>query len=206
VRSADVLAAAGIVQGALGPLAGGDWSTPVPGLDFTVTTVVTHLARCLVWYATDLWVGPDDDSVLAVQVAADPANGALLTTLGAAAQVCAASVAAAPDTTRGFHPSGSPDPSGFAAMACDELLVHGDDALRAFGMVLDVPPVLAGAVLARLFPWHDPGDDPWATLRWANGRLALPGRPDQKGWRWRAAPLAEWDGRPPPPRPVPPHT
>ena len=51
-------------------------------------------------------------------------------------------------------------------------------------------------VLARLFPWHTvgPEDDPWELLRWANGRIELPGRIRQDVWRWQCAPLSEWDG------------
>lgn len=56
-------------------------------------------------------------------------------------------------------------------------------------------------MLRRLFPWveleADPADDPWSLLRWANGRLALDGRPQLTRWRWHCAPLADWDGRRP---------
>lgn len=57
-------------------------------------------------------------------------------------------------------------------------------------------PELAGRVLARLFPWHDPGDDAWQTLLWANGRIDLPGRSNQADWIWHCAPLADWNGQP----------
>jgi hypothetical protein len=81
-------------------------------------------------------------------------------------------------------------------MACDELLVHGDDAARGLGLEFDHDAPLAAQVLARLFPWHTvgPGDDPWQILLWANGRIDLEGRPHQGRWRWHSAPLAEWDG------------
>jgi hypothetical protein len=82
-------------------------------------------------------------------------------------------------------------------MACDEFLVHGDDAARGLGLRLDPPPGLAARVLARLFPWHELGDDPWQTLLWANGRVDLAGRESQRRWRWHTAPLDHWDGQPP---------
>jgi hypothetical protein len=107
-----------------------------------------------------------------------------------------ASVDAAPPGIRGFHPAGAADPSGFAAMACDELLVHTNDAARGLGLRFTPDPELAGRVLARLFPWHDPGDDAWQTLLWANGRIDLPGHPNQANWAWHCAPLADWNGRP----------
>ena len=49
--------------------------------------------------------------------------------------------------------------------------------------------------IRRLFPWAPTDVDPWSALRWATGRLDLPGHgrlgPD---WAWQAAPLSEWDG------------
>jgi hypothetical protein len=87
-------------------------------------------------------------------------------------------------------------------MACDELLVHTDDAARGLGRRFSPEPALAARTLARLFPWHESGGDPWQTLLWANGRVDLPGRPNQEGWQWHCAPLAEWNGKPPASRPA----
>ena len=190
----DILAAAAACHGFLEPSAGADWSVPVPGLDFTVASVVAHAANGPLWYALDLWC--PDDAAFDLRVRAEAGSTALLISLRSAAQVCAAAVDAAPPGTRGYHPAGIADPSGFAAMACDELLVHTDDAARGLGTRFAPETALAGRVLARLFPWHDPGADPWQTLLWAQGRIDLPGRPDQTGWIWHCAPLAEWDGLP----------
>lgn len=106
-----------------------------------------------------------------------------------------------PVTARGFHPAGSADPSGFAAMACDEILVHTHDAATGLGEQFDPGGELADRLLRRLFPWHVerfPGHpvapDQWTALLWANGRINLPGRPGQVGWRWHCAPIADWDG------------
>lgn len=193
----DVLAAARSCAALLEPALGYDWSVPVPGLDFTVASVVAHAAEAPLWYSVDLWSGREDIAAFSVAVRADANNASLLTSLGAAARVLAAAVDGAPGNLRGFHPFGSPDPTGFAAMACDELLVHGDDAARGLGLGFADEHRLAGAILARLFPWHPPGDDPWATLLWANGRRSLSGRPFQHRWRWHCAPLSEWDGQVP---------
>jgi len=46
-----------------------------------------------------------------------------------------------------------------------------------------VPPVLE-----RLLPDVEPGDDPWAALLWATGRLELPGRPRRTDWGWTNSP------------------
>jgi len=84
-------------------------------------------------------------------------------------------------------------------MACDELLIHTSDAARGLGLEFAPDPNLAERLLARLFPWHHCGDDPWQTLLWANGRIDLPGHPCQTGWTWHCAPLADWNGLPPAP-------
>jgi hypothetical protein len=194
----DILAAEAACHSFLAPQVEADWSSAVPGLDFTVASVVAHAANGLVWYALDLWGGPGDDAAFDLKVRADAASPALVVSLRSAARVCAASIDAAPAGMRGFHPAGAADASGFAAMACDEMLIHTDDAARGLGLTFASDSTLAGRVLARLFPWHDLGDeDAWQLLRWANGRIDLPGRPNQKGWEWHCAPLADWNGKRP---------
>ena len=169
----------------------------MPGLDFTVASVVAHAAEAPLWYAVDMWSGREN-AAFEVKVIPTSGNESLLASLLAAAAALAAGVDVAAPHTRGFHPFGSPDPDGFAAMACDELLVHGNDAARGLGLSFEPDRVLAAAVLARLFPWHrlGPADDAWRVLLWANGRVDLSGRERQVRWRWHCAPLAEWDGAP----------
>ncbi|MDQ1464003.1 MAG: hypothetical protein QOC73_944 [Actinomycetota bacterium] len=197
VGSRDVLAAAETCRRVFEPVLERDWTVPVPGLDFTVASALAHAANVGLWYAADLWVGLGDDGAYEVKVRPDDPNEKILKSLLVAAQVCAASIAAAPPTTRGFHPFGAADPSGFAAMACDELLVHGDDAARGLGLRLEPDPDLAARVLARLYPWHPSAADPWQGLLWANGRIDIAGLPNQQGWRWHSQPLSEWDGSTP---------
>ena len=94
---------------------------------------------------------------------------------------------------------GTADASGFAAMACDEILIHTRDAGTGLGADFEPAADLAGRILARLFPWYEPVPDPWSALLHANGRIALPGRVHQaEQWRWHCAPLTEWDGSEPP--------
>jgi hypothetical protein len=197
VDGKDVLAAATVCGDLLEPAADADWSVAVPSLDFTVAEVVAHAANGPLWYAVDLWSGTGDDTAFDVVVERDAMNAALVFSLRVAARIGAVSVDAAPADLRGFHPAGAADASGFAAMACDELLIHTDDAAQGLGLRFAPDSALARRVLARLFPWHDPGVDPWQTLRWANGRIELPGQPSQQGWQWHCAPLADWDGEVP---------
>lgn len=198
VTGDDVLVAAEMCERLLEPHLGADWGVPVPDLDFTISSVVAHAACACLWYSIDLWSGRAD-AAFEVRVQPDAEHERLLTSLTAAARGLAAGVDAAPPDTRGYHPFGSPDPAGFAAMACDELLVHGDDAARGLRTAFSPDPELAAGVLSRLYPWHagEPGEDPWRLLLWANGRIDLPGRPHQERWRWHGAPLAEWDGTAP---------
>ncbi len=127
VTGDDVRAAAELCRRVLEPALGVTWSVAVPGLEFTVASVVAHAAEAPLWYSVDLWSGREN-AAFEVKVLPDAANASLLTSLVAASAALAAGVDTAPPGTRGFHPFGSPDPEGFAAMGCDELLVHGDDA------------------------------------------------------------------------------
>ena len=188
----DVLAAADACGAFLRQHADGDWTAPVPDLDMTVAEVVAHAAEGPLWYAIDLAAGGPDLPTVEHRVKPDEVTPAdLVATLETYARVVAAVVDAAPPTSRGFHPFGPADPAGFAAMACDEMLVHTHDA--GTGLVADppfTPPApLAAKVLDRLFAGTTGDDDPWTLLLWANGRVALPGRPRREpGWRWRSSP------------------
>jgi uncharacterized protein (TIGR03083 family) len=195
VWSADVRSAADAADRFLRPLAGRDWSRQVPGLDFTVASVVAHAGGGPLWYAVDLTNGPADDAAFDLRVNPDAEPAALLASLRTAATLCAMAVGLLPDTARGYHPAGNADPSGFAAMACDEILVHTYDAGTGLGEDFRPGPELAARVLARLFPWRQPEPDPWSALLSANGRIDLPGLPRSAGWQWHCAPLAEWDGQ-----------
>jgi hypothetical protein len=193
----DVLSAAEQCRALLAPDLGEDWSAPVPGLDFTVTSVLAHAANAALWYSADMWSGREDNAAFDVKVLVDAPNEKILTSIEVGARVLACGIGAAPADLRGFHPFGSPDPPGFAAMACDEILVHAADAAAGLGREFRGDERQAAEVLARLYPWHAVDGDPWETLLWANGRVEMPGRPFQTRWRWHCEPLSEWDGLPP---------
>lgn len=172
-----------------------DWTVPIPEMEMSVAAAVAHSADSCLWYAIDLSARGKDLQLVEHRVKPDGAPQDLLDTVTAYAAVAAAVIDAAPPTARGFHPMGMADPSGFAAMAADEMLVHTDDAARGLGRTFTPPPPLAEAVLRRLFPWAPPQGDPWELLRWANGRIPMAGEPRLEGWAWHCAPLEEWDGR-----------
>jgi hypothetical protein len=92
-------------------------------------------------------------------------------------------VCAAPATARAWHPHGTSDPDGFAAMGIVETIVHTYDIGRGLGLTWTPPGDLSAAVLARLFP-AAPAGDPSAVLLWCTGRTALGDRPRLTEWRW----------------------
>lgn len=205
VTAADVRTAADVCAEFLTATVDSDWDVGVPDLDMTVSGVVAHAAEGCLWYAIDLAAGGADLEAVEHRVKVDGSNAGLIATLRAHAGVVAAVIDASPGSARGFHPMGMADPSGFAAMACDEMLVHTDDAARGLRLPFDPPVPLAEAVLRRLFPWVTPTDAPWTQLRWANGRIALDDRERLSDWAWHCSPLADWDGSVPtrPARPSP---
>lgn len=167
-----------------------DWAVLVPGMEWTVARTTAHVSDCLLWYATELTSGPTPLGTVEIDVRPDSPPAELVRTLRSFARVLAAVVDATPADARGWHPSGLPDASGFAGMACDEMLVHTHDAGRGLGVEFEMPADLARKVLARMFP-HAPTDrDPARTLLWANGRAPLDELPKLTGWRWHSVPPA----------------
>jgi uncharacterized protein (TIGR03083 family) len=173
-----------------------DWNVPIPDMTWSVTHVAAHMGEVVLWYATDLAGGPRELSTLEMKVREDAAHEELVESVTACATVLEYVVDAAPPGRRGWHPAGLADASGFAAMGCDELLVHTDDVARGLDVPFHPPPALSEMLVARLFPWAPDDVDPWRALLWANGRIALDGHDRQTSWRPHPTPLAEWDGTP----------
>ena len=127
----------------------------------------------------------------------DASPAQIVEVLKASAAVLADVLRCLPDGTRAFHPSGRADRSGWAGMACTELLVHGYDLAGAAGVAFEAPVELAATTVRRVLPWAAGDGDGWQQLLWATGRAPLGDRPPEPAdWWWHSAPLAEWDGRP----------
>lgn len=191
----DVLAAVEVVARAVEPVTDSDdlWDKPAGTLRWSCRHTLAHTGDCLTWYAANLArhsTGPIEVAEMPDDV--EPAR--LLDALRSGAALLASVVVAAQPEDRAFHPFGIADRSGFAAMGCDELLVHGYDLADGLGVLYKPPAELSRHVLRRLFPWAPTDTDPWATLLWANGRTPLGNRPPETEWLWHCAPLTEWDG------------
>jgi uncharacterized protein (TIGR03083 family) len=195
MNGADVIAAAHEGRVLLEPAADLDWTVAIPELEWSVAQALAHAAEVCLWYATDLAAGGAELNTMELHVRPESPPLELIAAIGAFATVLAGVVDGTPPSGRGWHPMGMADASGFAAMACDELLIHTDDAARGLGLTFAPPSELCRRTLTRLFPLAPTEVDPWDGLRWANGRMALPGRARLDQWHWHCAPLDNPDGQ-----------
>ncbi|WP_344854321.1 maleylpyruvate isomerase N-terminal domain-containing protein [Amycolatopsis ultiminotia] len=199
VTAADLDEAIGFAAATLGPLGDGDWTRPAGELDWDCRATAEHLGDVLLSYASQVVSGPADHYVRFLATAdagASPAD--LLEFVVAAGRLLASAVRTAGPQARAYHPSGSADPAGFAAMGCAELLMHAEDIARGQRgqeTVLDAPGEVCARVVARLFPEQEPAlrgaATAWDALRWCTGRIALPGRPRRGEWAWHGEPLED---------------
>ena len=189
----DLSATADGCVAALAPLLDRDWDVAAGDLEWTCRQTIEHV--CGLAYAPLLAARATDFRPLVLTVATGAPIDDLLHTMHVMARVLAEVARAAPSSTRAYHVAGMADPSGFVAMGMDELLVHSADIAAGLGAPYAPDERLVTLVLERLFPWAPDGVDPWTALRWANGRLDLPGAPSPgESWVWHCAPLEEWDG------------
>jgi uncharacterized protein (TIGR03083 family) len=197
VTPQDVRQTAEACRRALRPVADRDWDAPAGDLEWSCRTTLGHMLAALLYYAINLALRSTEprpsgqaDPSLPVAELLDALEGRA----GLLATVCEA---ARPDAC-GAHDWGLADASGFAALACDEMLVHTSDITAGLGASFDPPRDVCARVLRRLFPWAPPNRDSWEALRWANGRGPMGERPRlAPDWVAHPAPLQEWDGQDP---------
>lgn len=171
-----------------------DWDGPIPDMTWSIREVVAHISEVLLWYSTDLSAGNCELSTMDLKVRPTDPPEQLIRTITAFSTVLATVVDGVAPGQRGWHPDGLADATGFAAMGCDEILVHTYDAARGLGLDFEPFEVFSQPVLLRLFPWAPKDVDPWQALLWANGRVELADRARQVQWHRHPAPLDEWDG------------
>ncbi len=203
VTGADLAAAVAAAVAALRPTVDADWSVPAGDLEWTCWETGEHLADDLLCYATQLGQPtggsvpidparrspPGSENWISVDPAAGPVG--LLDTIVACGALLSAMVQVAPPQARAFHVFGPADAQASAAMGVLETVVHAHDLAQGLGVAYAADPALCARVLARLMPEVEPAADPWTTLLWASGRIALSDRPRRVRWRWHnSAPTA----------------
>lgn len=168
----------------LGEASDADWSVPAGDLDWSCRDTGGHLADVLFSYASQVIAQPAR-GYLPIEAVVE--GGATPTELIGSVAMCATllgqAVSAASPDTRAYHPSGTSDPAGFAAMGVLEILVHTYDVAHGLTLAWAPPDDLCGPVLERLFP-DAPDGSPAAVLLWSTGRAPLGRRPRRTAWRW----------------------
>jgi uncharacterized protein (TIGR03083 family) len=172
-----------------------DWERPARDLTWSCRRTLDHIVDSLVLYAAYVATRAAERRVPPCNGDPGAAPADLLSALDSSAAILAEVIHAMPSGTRAFHPAGMADASGWVAMGCEEILVHTWDIAEGLGVPFAAPVDLAGRIVARIFPWAPADVPPWDALRWAAGRIALPGYERLgPGWYWHPAPLTEWDG------------
>jgi hypothetical protein len=192
---ADLELAATLCYEALAPLADADWECLANGLEWTCRRTLQHISNALDWY-TLLLVDPTPERLRSFGLRyVEQSIQEMLAIVQRRAKLLALLAAGSEPTARGFHSWGYPDPSGYVAMGCAEILLHTDDIAQAFGETFQAPGDISWRVVRRLFPWAPLEGDGWQVLNWAAGRLSLPERGRvPANWVWHASPVPEWDG------------
>jgi len=162
------------------------WELPAAGLAWTCRETVAHLLDDLGAYAMQLsgrhghgdtytrlvetrFAGPSAPAFL-FWPEQDGGTSAIIDCLDAVGGLLVAVVATTPPERRGWHPYGSTDAAGFAAMGITEAALHGWDILHAQDRVFETDDAVIDRVLARIFPTAARTADPWRDLLTATGR------------------------------------
>jgi hypothetical protein len=202
VTAADVTLAVRFAAAALGGAPADLWGNQAGGLEWDCWETVEHMADTLFAYATQLTPATPEGGYVPIAMTSTRPGGAksalhvdrengpasLLRALEACGALLVAMITTSSPATRAWHPQGTADPEGFAAMGVTETLIHGHDAAQGLGVPWEPPADLCARVLSRLFPGAPADVTPWAALLWATGRADLPGRPRLGEWRWYSEP------------------
>jgi hypothetical protein len=202
VTAADVTLTVRLAAEALGRAPAEAWANPAGSLQWDCWETVEHIADDLLAYATQLTPATPEGGYVPIAMTSTRPGGAesaihvdreqgaasLLQAVEACGALLVAMITTASPDTRAWHPFGTSDPEGFAAMGVAEVLVHGHDAAEGLGVPWEPPADLCARVLSRLFPGAPADGRPWTALLWATGRADLPGRPRLGEWRWYSEP------------------
>jgi hypothetical protein len=202
VTASDVTLAVQFAVATLGRAPAEAWGNQAGSLEWTCWETVEHIADDLFAYATQLTPATPEGGYVPIAMTSTRPGGAqsaihvgrehgaagLLQAVESCGALLVAMVTTTSPDTRAWHPEGTSDPEGFAAMGVTETLVHGHDAALGLGVSWEPPADLCARVLGRLFPAVPPDPLPWPALLWATGRAELPDRARLDEWRWYGEP------------------
>lgn len=162
-----------------------DWSVLAGDLEWDCRETARHIASDFVGYAAQL-TAPREFGFVPFDLVLDgtPDATGLCEVVRGTGGMLSAVVRTSDSTTRSWHPYGVGGPIDFAAMGIIEVLVHTEDLSRGLGFAWEPPVELCVQILNHLFPNAPKGFEPWPTLLWATGRIALGGHPRQANWQW----------------------
>lgn len=166
----DVVKAAAVVQAALRPVVGRDWSVRAGPLDWDVERTITHMIGAPAKYTLYLASRCEHFIGLSVTRWADATNEEVLDSIVPVATGLAAVAAVTPPNVRAYHVTGPSSAADYLGRACFELLVHTDDALSGLDVSFAPPADLCHRVLAQQFPAARCPDNAWRGLLAASGR------------------------------------
>jgi hypothetical protein len=169
---------------ALGGLLGPDWNVLAGDLEWSCRATAVHVADGLFSFASQILAQPSDSYLPIEATVLDEATPEdLLRSIEMCAGLLRLAAASAPPDVRAWHPYGTSDPEGFAAMGVVEVLVHTHDIAGGLGVEWEPPDELCAPVLLRLFP-NAPQGNPSEVLLWGTGRAELGERPRLVRWGW----------------------
>jgi hypothetical protein len=179
-----VCSATAEMERALGGSTSDDWTVQAGDVSWTCLDTGAHVADDLFSYASQVLAQPGLGYLPIEAKLEDRATPeALLQCVVMCGHLLRLAVKDTPTTARAWHPNGTADPDGFAAMGILEVLVHTYDIAQGLGLSWEPPPDLCGPVLARLFP-EAPDGHPTEVLLWCAGRSSLGDRARLTEWRW----------------------
>lgn len=169
----------------------GWWDRTAAAVGWTCRATMEHIGGVFAHYAGQVASNPADHYVaFGFDLGRADTHGKLVEAIETAGRLLEAAVQVAPQSSRSWHPQGQFTPTGFAAIAACEALVHSHDIATGLGSSWLPDDALTGATLAALFPdalvhaeHHAAGE----LLLWATGRLSLPGLPRTESWNYCAA-------------------
>jgi Mycothiol maleylpyruvate isomerase N-terminal domain len=172
------------MRAALTPASDLTWDVPAGDVEWTCRATAGHVADDLFSYASQVIAQPDC-GYLPIEAVMEPraSNAEILRVVAMCGRLLSNAVDSASSDARAWHPHGTSDPEGFAAMGVVEVLVHTYDIAEGLELGWRPPSTLCAPVLQRLFPGAPEGDASHVLLH-LTGRQALAGRERLTDWAW----------------------